>query len=25
MAQESVVEVLTTVGERKGGFGHTGI
>jgi dUTP pyrophosphatase len=25
MAQESVVEALTTVGERKGGFGHTGV
>jgi dUTP pyrophosphatase len=25
LAQESVVEALTTVGERKGGFGHTGV
>ncbi|WP_310488981.1 hypothetical protein [Chamaesiphon sp. VAR_69_metabat_338] len=25
VAQERVVEELTTVGERKGGFGHTGI
>ncbi len=25
VAQERVVEALTTVGERKGGFGHTGI
>jgi dUTP pyrophosphatase len=25
MAQEQVVEELTTVGERKGGFGHTGV
>jgi dUTP pyrophosphatase len=25
VAQEQVVEALTTVGERKGGFGHTGI
>jgi dUTP pyrophosphatase len=25
MAQERVVEKLTTVGERKGGFGHTGV
>ena len=25
LAQESVVTELTTVGERKGGFGHTGI
>lgn len=25
MAQERVVDTLTTVGERKGGFGHTGI
>ena len=25
VAQERVVEQLTTVGERKGGFGHTGI
>jgi dUTP pyrophosphatase len=25
MAQERVVEALTTVGERKGGFGHTGV
>jgi dUTP pyrophosphatase len=25
MAQESVVDALTTVGERKGGFGHTGV
>ncbi len=25
MAQESVVEALTTVGERQGGFGHTGV
>jgi dUTP pyrophosphatase len=25
VAQERVVEALTTVGERKGGFGHTGV
>jgi dUTP pyrophosphatase len=25
MAQERVVDTLTTVGERKGGFGHTGV
>ncbi|WP_310422843.1 hypothetical protein [Chamaesiphon sp. VAR_48_metabat_135_sub] len=25
VAQERVVEELTTVGERKGGFGHTGV
>jgi dUTP pyrophosphatase len=25
LAQESVVAELTTVGERKGGFGHTGV
>jgi dUTP pyrophosphatase len=25
IAQERVVEALTTVGERKGGFGHTGV
>jgi dUTP pyrophosphatase len=25
VAQERVVEQLTTVGERKGGFGHTGV
>jgi dUTP pyrophosphatase len=25
VAQERVVETLTTVGERKGGFGHTGV
>jgi dUTP pyrophosphatase len=25
VAQERVVDALTTVGERKGGFGHTGI
>jgi dUTP pyrophosphatase len=25
VAQESVVDALTTVGERKGGFGHTGV
>jgi dUTP pyrophosphatase len=25
LAQESVVEALTTVGARKGGFGHTGV
>jgi dUTP pyrophosphatase len=25
MAQESIVTELTTVGERKGGFGHTGV
>jgi dUTP pyrophosphatase len=25
LAQESVVAALTTVGERKGGFGHTGV
>ena len=25
MAQESVVTELTTIGERKGGFGHTGV
>jgi dUTP pyrophosphatase len=25
VAQERVVDVLTTVGERKGGFGHTGV
>jgi dUTP pyrophosphatase len=25
LAQESVVDALTTVGERKGGFGHTGV
>ena len=25
VAQERVVEKLTTVGERKGGFGHTGV
>jgi dUTP pyrophosphatase len=25
MAQERVVDELTTVGERKGGFGHTGV
>ena len=25
MAQERVVDALTTVGERKGGFGHTGV
>jgi dUTP pyrophosphatase len=25
MVQESVVDALTTVGERKGGFGHTGV
>jgi dUTP pyrophosphatase len=25
MAQESIVTELTTIGERKGGFGHTGV
>jgi dUTP pyrophosphatase len=25
VAQERVVDVLTTVGDRKGGFGHTGV
>jgi dUTPase len=25
VAQERVVEALTTVGKRKGGFGHTGV
>lgn len=25
VAQEQVVDTLTTVGERQGGFGHTGV